>query len=198
MMRDLIRTISIVEGNTLMSNPFEAPQYSAAPASNRTMRLKPVGVLSCGLFGAAAGALMGLFGLSMLYSFAFWSLGLYRTWHIEPVITPAKIKIYEEVKRVAAGTTSPVLYSGPSISEMYFVSVAGARPVMSLQSDGIYMQNHYHALLNAKILIAGSPVLLLIDVRDKMEKREQFLQIYQPEKLIEYPGGALYQVKVKD
>ena len=41
-------------------NPFEAPTYVDAGTGRRMLRLKRIGVLSSGLFGAAAGVLMGL------------------------------------------------------------------------------------------------------------------------------------------
>jgi len=43
-----------------MSNPFESPQFHSAELTGRTIRLKRVTVLSAGIFGAAAGAGMGL------------------------------------------------------------------------------------------------------------------------------------------
>lgn len=57
-----------------MSNPFDAPeQYGAAaarPGGVRTFKLKRVGILSVALFGAAAGAAMGLLAGLMMVLFS--------------------------------------------------------------------------------------------------------------------------------
>jgi len=43
-----------------MSNPFEVTSYSEGAAGAQTLRLRRVGVLSVGMFGGAAGVIMGL------------------------------------------------------------------------------------------------------------------------------------------
>lgn len=43
-----------------MSNPFQSPEYAEVSAARTRLKLKRVGVVSVGLFGAAAGVLMGL------------------------------------------------------------------------------------------------------------------------------------------
>lgn len=41
-------------------NPFEAPGHLSVSGDRRMLRLKRIGILSSGIFGAAAGALFGL------------------------------------------------------------------------------------------------------------------------------------------
>lgn len=60
-----------------MSNPFQTPEASGLSTmpTRSVMKLKRVGVLSAGLFGAAAGFLLGLIGGVVVFFFALVGVG---------------------------------------------------------------------------------------------------------------------------
>jgi hypothetical protein len=58
-----------------MSNPYEAVGQETAVAGTATMKLKRVGVMSCGLYGAAAGAIMGLFAGGFVFLISLAGMG---------------------------------------------------------------------------------------------------------------------------
>ncbi len=61
---------------TFMSNPFETPQFSGAPAGETRMRLRRVGVVSVAMFGGAAGLLAGLLVRGIIFLFSMLGVGV--------------------------------------------------------------------------------------------------------------------------
>lgn len=59
-----------------MSNPFEVSNYSDNPAGGqRTLRLRRIGVMSVGMFGAAAGAIGGMIAGAMFFLISLVGVG---------------------------------------------------------------------------------------------------------------------------
>lgn len=59
-----------------MSNPFQTPEFTDSTSTRASVRLRRVGVLSVGLFGAAAGVLMGLIAGTMMLMMSLVGMGL--------------------------------------------------------------------------------------------------------------------------
>lgn len=135
-----------------------------------------------------------LFVLSFLFTTGMWisqnHKGLKRR--------DEKIEIYHTVKQWVQNSPMKVVYAEPGISNMYFVSIAGASPLMTLvDSEKLIMENEYEKLLQQSSLPASEPVLLLVRVYPSESEVEKFLHRFSAEKVLELPSSDLYAIYIK-
>jgi hypothetical protein len=128
--------------------------------------------------------------------------GIYGCWHwsYERLLKDRPVtemeEIYHAARALQADSELPVVYSGPSISEMYFVSVAGVRPLMSLRDSSVYMYNHNYGVLTRETLFASQPVELLVSVPHN-ELEEPFVKRHRPQKVLSLSSRTLYKLRLK-
>ncbi len=139
-----------------------------------------------------------VFTIILLFmSFAF-TTGLWFSHHYKGLKRKnEKIAIYHKTKELVKKSSKKVVYAEAGISNMYFVSIAGATPLMKLvDTEKLLMENQYEQLLQKKKLTASEPVLLLVRTYASEPASLDFVKKFNGEKVLSFSESDVYVIEI--